>query len=397
MEAFRWTADEGMVGLGDLLGGRFWSNAGGVSADGSVIVGSSISDTGYTAFRWTETTGMIALRESGYSEASRTTQDGSVVVGLASFGGGITAFRWTRETGMKSIGDLPGGRVYGVANDVVDGGNVIAGWSNSANGDEAFRWTEESGIVGLGDFSGGSFRSTGARLTADGSIAVGQGTTENGMEPFLWTEEQGMQSLQQILIGLGVDLSGWQLTRGTGISADGSVVIGAGINPDGNQEAFAAVLKTDPGEPPKVVCTVDPASLWPPNHDNVDVDVFIYGEDDISEVTDLEIEKVLVSSNEPDNGLGDGDTEGDVDGGDGFTAPVEIPVEAFQFDEDLGVWIGKVSLRAERSGEGGRVYTIQAFVKDEAGNVGSNEDEPCEVTVAHDQRSGYGKAKVKNK
>src|SRR4051812_29188909 len=38
-EAFRWTAANGMVGLGDLPGATFYSVAFGVSADGSVVTG----------------------------------------------------------------------------------------------------------------------------------------------------------------------------------------------------------------------------------------------------------------------------------------------------------------------------------------------------------------------
>ncbi len=50
-------------GLGDLPGGRFSSYASGVSADGSVVVGSSESTAMFTveAFRWTQSTGMVGL------------------------------------------------------------------------------------------------------------------------------------------------------------------------------------------------------------------------------------------------------------------------------------------------------------------------------------------------
>jgi probable HAF family extracellular repeat protein len=44
LEAFRWTARSGMIGLGDLPGGGFRSVAYGVSADGSVIVGQAQPD-----------------------------------------------------------------------------------------------------------------------------------------------------------------------------------------------------------------------------------------------------------------------------------------------------------------------------------------------------------------
>ncbi len=49
----RWTALDGMQGLGDLSGGIFRSYAYGVSADGSVVVGtgsSTASDDGQAAF-----------------------------------------------------------------------------------------------------------------------------------------------------------------------------------------------------------------------------------------------------------------------------------------------------------------------------------------------------------
>jgi uncharacterized membrane protein len=38
-EAYYWTAETGMVGMGDLVGGDFHSNARAISADGKVIVG----------------------------------------------------------------------------------------------------------------------------------------------------------------------------------------------------------------------------------------------------------------------------------------------------------------------------------------------------------------------
>jgi probable HAF family extracellular repeat protein len=51
-QAFLWTEAGGMVGLGDLPGGTFTSEALAASADGSVVVGSSSSASGDSeAFR----------------------------------------------------------------------------------------------------------------------------------------------------------------------------------------------------------------------------------------------------------------------------------------------------------------------------------------------------------
>jgi len=63
-EAFRWTAEEGMVGLGDLVGGSFssWAN-GGVSYDGSIIVGGSQSaEYASDAFIWDAAHGMRSIK-----------------------------------------------------------------------------------------------------------------------------------------------------------------------------------------------------------------------------------------------------------------------------------------------------------------------------------------------
>src|SRR5262249_40671602 len=48
-------------GLGDLPGGRVFSNAIDVSADGLVVVGDSYSSRGREAYRWTPSTGMEGL------------------------------------------------------------------------------------------------------------------------------------------------------------------------------------------------------------------------------------------------------------------------------------------------------------------------------------------------
>src|SRR5262245_238648 len=132
-EAFRWTSAGGMVGLGDLPGGDFYSNANAVSADGSVIVGNSSSASGLEAFRWTSGGGMVGL---GYlpgwveSSAYGASADGSVIVGNTSFSSSSLngqAFRWTSAGGMVGLGDLPGGQFYSGASGVSADGSVIVG------------------------------------------------------------------------------------------------------------------------------------------------------------------------------------------------------------------------------------------------------------------------------
>ncbi|WP_262382229.1 hypothetical protein [Microcystis aeruginosa] len=51
-------------GLGDLPGGIFNSQAYGVSANGSVVVGRGNSANGFEASRWTQETGMVGVGNS---------------------------------------------------------------------------------------------------------------------------------------------------------------------------------------------------------------------------------------------------------------------------------------------------------------------------------------------
>src|SRR5262249_47086702 len=60
-QAFRWTAETGMVGLGFLPGGTT-SNAIGVNADGKLVVGEAFDASGPgQAFRWTARTRMQSV------------------------------------------------------------------------------------------------------------------------------------------------------------------------------------------------------------------------------------------------------------------------------------------------------------------------------------------------
>jgi hypothetical protein len=89
--------------------------------------------------------------------------------------------------------------------------------------------------------------------------------------------------------------------------------------------------------------TTNPNTLWPPNHQMVDVAVNYTATDNCPLTCVL-----TVSSNEPVNGLGDGDT-----------APDWEVVDAHN-----------VRLRSERAGKGsGRIYTITTTCTDASGNT----------------------------
>jgi probable HAF family extracellular repeat protein len=243
-QAFRWTQSTGIVGLGDFPGGPFYSSASAVSGDGSVVVGRGARQICnrngcsyfFPAFRWTQSFGMVHVSIGAATDISA---DASVIVGGVS-----EAARWTEAGGVETLGDLPGGPISSLAWGVSADGSVIVGQGNSDAGAEAFRWTQSAGMVGLGILLGFDF-SRAQDVSADGSVVVGSvgvGTNTNA-GAFIWDAVHGMRNLRDVLVddfGLGTSLAGWTLNRAEAISADGQFIVGNGINPNGNSEAWLA-------------------------------------------------------------------------------------------------------------------------------------------------------------
>ncbi|MDH3430898.1 MAG: PKD domain-containing protein [Gammaproteobacteria bacterium] len=113
---------------------------------------------------------------------------------------------------------------------------------------------------------------------------------------------------------------------------------------------------------PEIELSLSMPRVWPPNHKMALVATGISASDICDPEPALTVE---VTSNEPVNGIGDGNTEPD------------FSVEQNP-DGSFNVWV-----RVERSGTGeGRLYTINATAEDGSGNVATRSEE---VQVPHDQ------------
>lgn len=108
--------------------------------------------------------------------------------------------------------------------------------------------------------------------------------------------------------------------------------------------------------PPTLSVSVSPDSLWPSNHKYRTVEAsFVTSNDGVT------VSLLSVTSNEPDNGLGDGDTPNDI----------------VIVDNDT------IQLRAERSGNGtGRIYTITYQATN---SCGASVTATATVTVPHNK------------
>ncbi|MBS1705656.1 MAG: hypothetical protein JST40_07260 [Armatimonadetes bacterium] len=221
-----------LVGLGDLPGGGFLSEALAVSADGAVVVGFGTSGNGSSGFRWTTTTGLKDLGSLGgtpyNSIATAVSADGSKVVGYSKASLGTSAFLHSGTT-MVSLGDLDGGTYFSQAFAISGDGSTVVGSSSSASGTQAFRHVNSS-IMGLGDLPGGQFYSIATGVSNDGTVIGGYSRTGQGTEGFKWTQAGGLESIGSL------DSANRECYVNT-VSGDGLVFAGSSRK-DGHLEAF---------------------------------------------------------------------------------------------------------------------------------------------------------------
>lgn len=279
-EAFYWTIQDGATGWGfpfdpdcvDEVGNR----ATAVSADGTVAIGHGRRDTGAlceTVVRFTvgggtsqiwppnfdfcangcefRVTGVTnsgaAIGQSKYETTNKmgnlicidvafgpaippavgqlpptsialdTTPDGLIQVG--SEGGG--AVRWQDGIAAQLISPLG---TLTAATTISNNGDYIAGSMMTTDGSVGFVVGPDGNVQPLGVAPAGDLIPSG--VSDDGLVVVGSA----GQTAFIWTPTIGVRDLQDYLQNdVGVGLAGWTLTAATGLSAEGTVIIGNAI------------------------------------------------------------------------------------------------------------------------------------------------------------------------
>ena len=108
---------------------------------------------------------------------------------------------------------------------------------------------------------------------------------------------------------------------------------------------------------PSLHVALSPNVLWPPNHRLMQINATVNANDSCD--ANPTVALVSITSNEPDEGLGDGDQPNDIQAVGGGPIPFGTDVQSFL-------------LRAERSGMGtGRIYTVTYMARDASGNQSS--------------------------
>lgn len=227
--AFRWTQASGFVNLGILPGGEasLASYANGVSADGSVVVGSS----GKEAFLWTSGAGMVKLampdgrpsNSSGF--ASAVSDDGSVVAGRLS-SATSSVLRWTSAGVVEWIEPSLDAYPTGMSAD----GEVIIGSAEFAGVTEAFRWTRLGGIVSLGRPTECSSTSSSA-VSGNGRVVAVRCSSSSGIRSYLWDVVGGYRRLEDVLESIGAHATDGDEINTYQLSFDGSTIVGVAFPP----------------------------------------------------------------------------------------------------------------------------------------------------------------------
>jgi len=219
-----------------------------ISGDGSTIVGSkdSAAKTGYRVpFKMAG--GPIQMLEmpADFNEgiAMGVSYDGSVIVGNITshlyYPSPYQVVVWKNGGAPQEMARGLAGYVLTVTNLSQDGTTAIG---YDGDGNEAKFWHT--------DFSSGGrlpgICGTPYDVSADGSMIVGETKfidTLYGTAAYVWDNRRGALLVQDILQkDFGVNLPGWQLRNATGISADGSVIVGNATGPSGWEEGWWAYI-----------------------------------------------------------------------------------------------------------------------------------------------------------
>ena len=278
--AFRWTSGGGMVELGTFYCSDCDPSTGanGVSRDGLVAVGvglakSTFGDPHLDAARWTG--GGTSIDDLGdlsgpaeVNSAWGASQNGAVIVGKGDSSTGTQAWVWTSSTGMDALPGVPGAQIASGAPAISADASTIVGSANtdaaSTNRLEAVRWTGASygTIELLGSL--GSNSSQANAVTGDGTIIVGRArNAANDQRAFIWDATNGMRDLASVLaLDYGLDPGGWILKMAHGISD---------VGPDGE---FTIVGEgTNPnGEPEGWVAFLVPPACSDGEDNDLDLD-----------------------------------------------------------------------------------------------------------------------------
>ena len=240
-----------------------------VSCDGQTIVGQASNSTNdLEAFRSASTTaapgplqglGFISPSSNNESSANGVSSTG-IIIGRSSrstAGSSVASFEavsWAPPAGpYQSLGQPFGYGQDDTATAITPDGSVIVG-SITFNSFSfvPFRATRtQSGVISSFDALVPCDEGSGSAtaVSADGRIVVGFDDCTGPNRAFVWDPVNGYRLVQDILAAAGTLPAGFTMTIATGISADGTTIVGNGTATGFIPRAWVAVIPRTDVEP----------------------------------------------------------------------------------------------------------------------------------------------------
>lgn len=184
-QAWVWTRGAGLRGIGYTRGGAAgYSQALGVSADGSMVVGFSGGSLFTDAFTWTASEGMTRLptlpgEADTDLEAHGVSPNGRRIVGTVQSGASTLGCLWTDRTPTRLV--TPVGYDDIIPTSVADNGIVVGEAYRGSSAATAFVWSPGEGPMLMSDYLRGFGVEIPAGSLVGGDFGVsGDGTTFYG-------------------------------------------------------------------------------------------------------------------------------------------------------------------------------------------------------------------------
>jgi hypothetical protein len=209
-QAVIWSRDQGVETLG-IPPGNDRSSVQGISADGFKVIGNASPNA--EAFLWTTQVGILGLGSllpgsSASTSYPRSMADDGTTVGRVSYGTRNDIWMLSADGHVTTLG-LPPGAADVTSLSASRGGNVVVGTATNPN--RAFIWDRQDGFRELG--GGIEF----ALVSEDGSAIAGR-SNASGL-PYRWTRDEGAVPLPT--------LPDWPRVTGIyDITPDGSIIVG---------------------------------------------------------------------------------------------------------------------------------------------------------------------------
>ncbi len=235
----KWTTYGGIGGSTDSDESSGW----GIAGDGSSVVGLGWVNAGSAhAVQSTPSNTLVDLGSPADSRANGTNYDGSISVGWSTQSGWWAGTYW--KNGALTVMDDGSGGMLSSANAISSDGQWIVGDGDFDH--QTWRYNVASGVTEyLGDYDSFTFFQGATGVSADGSVIVGYdrdfGPATWGVGT-IWIEGQGISNLTDYVLGQGVDLQGRTLALPMGVSADGLTFYGI----DNAYEGFVVTLAPVP-------------------------------------------------------------------------------------------------------------------------------------------------------